>query len=163
MPKNIQKLLTFHNDMWEEIQKYREEKGFLTDGEAIRALLSVALHKPEYAKVEERRKSKEKLTPLEKANAEIEAKEAKEQARKDKQLNLCTLLQGTVNPENGFCYYPRFELSPIPNTPVEKEVINTPLMDLHPIDLEEQYRDSSGKATDKDIVLKAIKKFGVKE
>lgn len=154
--------MTFHNDMWEGIVKYTKENGLLTEQDAIRYLIARGLAKPVYAQVEERRKETVKLSPEEKALAELHAQDAKVEAKKNKQLKLCTDLQGELR-ANGFCYYPQFELTPGEKSPVDKFIINTPLMDLHPVDLQEQYRGTDGKAIDKEVVLAQIKKYGVKE
>lgn len=103
------------------------------------------------------RAMKSPSTPLEKATAEIEAKEAKEKAKREYQTNLCVnVLKGRVD-GSGFCWFKRYQLPIGPKAPVDIEEINTPLMELMPVDAEDQYRNADGTPCDKSIIEDRIK------
>ena len=159
MSKNIAKLMTFSPEMWKALTELQEEKGFISPAEANRYCIAVATSKPAYAKVEDRRATASKMTPLERANAEMEATEAKEEAKKAKQTALCDALGGTVD-GNGWCNYFQDEIPNIPSMPADKIEVKTPLMNLVPADLAGQWRDNYGNPTDRKIVEAHIKKRG---
>lgn len=147
----------------EKAEKLMERFEIISLTELIRRAISYMYEDTvgNYKEALAQRANKTPLTPVEKANAELDAQDARAQAKRDKMLQLCTDLEGTVD-GNGFCVYPRYELSALKDGRVEIETINTPLMDLHPVDLTEKYRDKTGKAVDKKVVEKAIKLYGTK-
>lgn len=108
------------------------------------------------------RANKLPVTPMDKAKAEIELREAKEKSKREFQAEICHKMGGEID-NAGFCIYTLYEMSPGPKAPVETSKINTPFMDMTGWDLKNQYRDQGGNPIDKEVILEQIRKHGMRE